>query len=337
MCEKDKPLFSVVIPVYNVRDYLNECIDSILKQSCRNYEIILVDDGSSDGSEAICDHYAADHSNITVIHKTNGGQSFARNVGINSARGQYFIFVDSDDYISDSTLEQFEDKIIKYGQLDVILSECMYGVEPDGKIVDAQGRLNASEYEGITGEQALTKMYETTPDWSPCGKCYRTEYWRDHGFAFMEDRVSEDLQLIDRVTLEAQNVAMISAHYYYRWKIQSSTMHGNFEKLVFDTIFVLADWNEYLNSRNLTRKLECAIRESLANLLEHTIMGNVFYIRKEKRNEAIDRVKEVSYYLNYDRSAEGKIIRASVALLGMSNTCLLLNKIKSIRKKKQNV
>ncbi len=334
MQSSNKYKFSVIIPVYNVVDYLKECIDSILAQTYKDYEIVLVDDGSSDGSEKLCDEYASLHDNILVHHKKNGGQSSARNIGTKIANGEYFIFVDSDDVIAADTLEQFHDKIRQYGQLDLILSESIYNIEPDGHIIDIQTKLNPTEYEGITGEQALKKMYLSVPNWSPCGKCYRTAYWREKGFRFLEGRISEDLQLIDRVILEANKVAMIKAHYYYRWKIQSSTMHKNFAKLIRDTIFVIDDWNSYLISKALDKELDFAIRASLANMLEHTVMGNIFYVAKDERKELIAGVKNVLYFLKYDLSAEGRLIRAACGIIGVRNTCFLLNKVKTARKKK---
>ena len=95
-------IFSVVIPVYNVKDYLPKCIDSVLAQDFEDYEVILIDDGSTDGeSGAICDRYAAAHpERIRAIHKPNGGVGEARNVGIEAAQGEYLIFIDSDDYIA---------------------------------------------------------------------------------------------------------------------------------------------------------------------------------------------------------------------------------------------
>ena len=92
------PKVSVIIPVYNVEQYLNRCIDSVLNQTYKDFEIILVDDGSTDKSGEICDVYAEKDSRITVIHKENGGLSDARNFGIDAARGDFLTFLDSDDY-----------------------------------------------------------------------------------------------------------------------------------------------------------------------------------------------------------------------------------------------
>ena len=97
--ELNKPLVSVVVPVYNVEPYLHRCVDSILTQTYQNLEVILVDDGSPDNCSIICDEYAKLDPRIHVIHKENGGVSSARNAALDAARGDYVTFVDSDDYL----------------------------------------------------------------------------------------------------------------------------------------------------------------------------------------------------------------------------------------------
>lgn len=100
------PYFSLILPIYNVAPYLKRCMDSILSQNFKDYEIILVDDGSTDDSPKICDAYAQNLSNVRVIHKTNGGLSSARNAGLEIARGEYIWWIDSDDWIEPGALEQ---------------------------------------------------------------------------------------------------------------------------------------------------------------------------------------------------------------------------------------
>ena len=91
-------MITLVVPIYNMAQYLPRCVDSLLRQTCRDFEIVLVDDGSTDASGAMCDRYAADHpGHIRVIHKENGGLSSARNAGIDAARGEFVIFPDPDD------------------------------------------------------------------------------------------------------------------------------------------------------------------------------------------------------------------------------------------------
>ena len=102
-----KPYFSIIIPVYKVEKYLNDCVNSVLQQTFKNFEIILVDDGSPDNCPAICDDISKNNENVKVIHKQNGGLSSARNAGLNEANGEYVIFLDSDDfYLDDKFLFQ---------------------------------------------------------------------------------------------------------------------------------------------------------------------------------------------------------------------------------------
>ena len=110
----DNELISIVIPIYNVEKYIEKCLDSVIKQTYKNIEIILVDDGSPDNCGKICDSYANNDKRIQVIHKENGGLSDARNVGIERANGKYITFVDSDDYIELDYIEYLYTLIKKY-------------------------------------------------------------------------------------------------------------------------------------------------------------------------------------------------------------------------------
>lgn len=114
------PKFSIIVPIYRVEDYLTECVDSLLHQSFCDYEVILVDDGSPDGSAAICDQYAHDYANVTVIHKKNGGVVNARNEGLRNAAGEYVVYVDGDDMIASDLLERLSEAIDTYSP-DMVL------------------------------------------------------------------------------------------------------------------------------------------------------------------------------------------------------------------------
>ena len=101
----NKPLISIIIPVYNAEKYLKKCLDSVINQTYKNLEIILVDDGSTDKSPEICDKYAEKDSRIIVLHKENGGVSSSRNAGLDIFKGEYLSFVDSDDYVEPDYIE----------------------------------------------------------------------------------------------------------------------------------------------------------------------------------------------------------------------------------------
>ena len=116
------PLFSIIIPVYNVEKYLNKCVDSVLNQTFTDFEVILVDDGSTDNCPAICDSYAEKDKRVKVIHKPNGGLINARKSGLEIADGNYIGFVDSDDWIEPEMYELFANMIKKYSP-DMVLSD----------------------------------------------------------------------------------------------------------------------------------------------------------------------------------------------------------------------
>ena len=122
-----KPLISIIIPVYNAEKTLERCIDSALAQSFRDYEIILVDDGSKDGSDKLCDRYAALDSRICVIHQVNSGVSVARNVGIEHACGTYVLFLDSDDALEPEALHRYSE-VSGAGRQDVVIG-CLAVIE----------------------------------------------------------------------------------------------------------------------------------------------------------------------------------------------------------------
>lgn len=116
-------LISVIVPVYNVEKYLNECIESVLKQTYKNFELLLIDDGSSDSSPKICDDYAKQDERVKVVHKQNAGVSAARNTGLDIAKGEYVTFIDSDDFVSEDYLQLLLQNMLD-GISVVIFGEC---------------------------------------------------------------------------------------------------------------------------------------------------------------------------------------------------------------------
>lgn len=118
------PKISVIVPIYKAEKFIERCVNSILNQTYRNIELILVDDGSPDLCPRICDQYAANDSRVRVLHKENGGVSSARNAGLDIARGEYIAFVDSDDYLEPCMYEMMLDKALSY-ECDVVMCDCM--------------------------------------------------------------------------------------------------------------------------------------------------------------------------------------------------------------------
>lgn len=137
------PIFSVIVPVYNVEEYLPQCIDSIVGQDFKEFELLLVDDGSSDNSGFICDKYKNRNDKVKVFHKENGGASTARNLGLKNAIGDYIIFIDSDDYLlENSFLRKLYQRISLYRE-DVILYGCKTLLK-SGKLITSRGKYSVT-------------------------------------------------------------------------------------------------------------------------------------------------------------------------------------------------
>ena len=137
------PLISVIVPVYNVEKYLRKCVDSIVNQTYKNLEIILVDDGSPDNCGKICDEFAEMDNRVMVIHKENGGLSSARNAGLDIATGEYITFVDSDDYIENDTYEKVVVAINKFDSDLIFFRE--KSVDESGKTIYINGDTPSGE------------------------------------------------------------------------------------------------------------------------------------------------------------------------------------------------
>ena len=209
---------SVIIPVYNVYEYLNQCLDSIIAQDYDNYELILVDDGSTDGSGELCNQYAANYKNAVVYHKENGGLSSARNYGINRAEGSYLCFIDSDDWIKPTMLSILMNEAENNSADVVACGFIRYYSDNDTR--DYSG--NSKQKQIFSGLEAKTELYT---NFSACGKIYRRELF-DH-IRFPEGKLYEDARTMYLLALEVEKYVLLSYKgYYYRQR--PSSIMGTF-------------------------------------------------------------------------------------------------------------
>ena len=183
----EKPLISVVVPVYNVAKYLKKSIESIVNQTYTNLEIILVDDGSKDESGDICEDYSLKDSRIIVIHKPNGGLSDARNAGIKQAKGEYITFVDSDDTIDYDMIEFLYDLILKFNTKMSICCQTEIFENTNKKNV-----IGNNEKLKLTGKECIRRMlYHDIVDTSAWAKLYSTKLFRT--VKFPKGKIYEDI------------------------------------------------------------------------------------------------------------------------------------------------
>ncbi len=183
---------SVVIPVYNVEAYLRECVDSVLDQTFQDFEIILVDDGATDSSGAICDEYAQKDERIRVIHQPNGGLSAARNTGLDAATGKYVYFLDSDDYIRQDSLKLLFD-LAEQEQADVVFFDAhvfFTDCEPDPKVYQYH---RTKDYGTKPGKLMLLELLDTDEYRTAVPlMLFRRDYMLQHDLRFRVGILHED-------------------------------------------------------------------------------------------------------------------------------------------------
>ena len=223
-------MISVVVPIYNVEKYIRKCIDSIKKQTYRNIEIILVDDGSPDKCGEICDEYAESDKRIKVIHKRNGGLSDARNVGIDIAKGKYITFVDSDDYVEEDYVMYLYSLIKKY---NTEMSICSYYVEDyKNKRIDLGAKYQEKALEKI---ECISRMLcENGFAVSAWAKMYNLELFQD--IRYPVGKLCEDNGTTYKLIEQCDLIAYGNESKYIYIKREDSIMNSKFSKKKLDLI-----------------------------------------------------------------------------------------------------
>ncbi|HJC74841.1 MAG TPA: glycosyltransferase [Candidatus Mediterraneibacter faecavium] len=218
---------TVIVPVYNNVRYLRQCIDSLLSQTLKSIEILLVDDGSTDGSGDICDEYAVKDERVCVIHKKNEGLGLTRNVGMSAARGEYFTFLDSDDYVDPDMYRGLLEQANKY-KADVCFggSTLFYdcGLQIPSEMKLAQEVYRGSEIKEKVVPQILGSApedaHEAIIGYSMCTGIYRRSIVKEHNITFYSERVYkvEDVLFKIEYFTYAQIVTYVkNPYYFYRW------------------------------------------------------------------------------------------------------------------------
>ena len=199
-----KELVSVIVPIYNVEEYLNQCVQSIRQQSYHNLEIILIDDGSPDKCGEMCDGYANEDSRVKVIHKQNGGLSDARNAGIEAATGEYITFIDSDDFIMQDMIECLME-VMNSENVDIV--QCSFTRDADYAMVEKERDSDLREKYNIYSENRMVAYVKgqtiATMAW---GKIYKTLLFRE--IRFPKGRIHEDVFTTYKLIHEANSIAV---------------------------------------------------------------------------------------------------------------------------------
>lgn len=296
----DNPLISVIVPVYNVEKYLPKCIDSIINQTYKNLEIILVDDGSPDNSPQICDDYAKKDSRIKVIHKKNGGRAEARNVAIDVAKGEYIGFVDSDDYIADNFYELLlKAALDNNADISICSSKC---VDEEDKEVESIFHFDVKD-EVLDKKEALGKLVKGNLSFvTLVTKLYHKKLFNNVRYPLGVHH--EDEYFAHHIIGEADRVVCISDEiYYYLVTRTDSFMHEVNPEKTIDSLYAAFDRYKCVKSLNY---------EDLANIQLNQVYGKLILCIKQldlkKYKKEIKKYVNIVFKLYFPKKEAFKIL-----------------------------
>ena len=284
------PLISVVVPVYKVEKYLKKCVDSIIAQTYKNIEIILVDDGSPDSCPAICDEYAEKDSRVKVVHRQNGGLSAARNSGIKIASGKYISFIDSDDFIQPVYIEQLYLTAEASGSS---LSVASYSHEEDK--LDAQLK---TEFKVYSDEEALKEiLIERDFFTSACDKLYLTKMF--DSIKFPEGEIYEDYAVMPMLFNEAKKISYVNSKLYFYRKNSESITKSVFNEKHMQYFKTAEKVNEYIKN-NYPEQLNHAInRDTNMAIAFYRKISQSDYNNSDITTDLIKRIRNgLRLYMN---------------------------------------
>lgn len=291
--------FSIIVPVYNVEKYLPKCIESIMNQTNQDFELLLVNDGTKDNSQKIIDEYVAKYpEKVYGFIKENGGLSDARNYGVDRAKGEYIIFIDSDDYIDSKLLEKVNDEIEKNSGIDVV-GYNLVDVDEKGQVLKTTEK---GKSDVLSGEEAIKFLVNAKLCFEPaCGYAYRLEFWKKNNLKFMKGIYHEDFALIPLVIVKASKAVFTDFNGYYYMQTQNSITRNDSldkaKKSAFDYLkgydFLVAEVNKMQFSDEYAKKMYMSY---IANAIIFKIETVDESFRKDYKKAVKDR-KAIQYVM----------------------------------------
>ena len=279
----NKPMISVIVPVYNAEKYLSRCIDSILQQTYKNIEIILVDDGSLDKSRVICDDYANRYENISSYHQKNQGQGAARNYGLDRCHGDYIGFVDSDDYIALDMYEYLYGLIVK-NRTDCASVSFKFTTDDREKLNNDNELISVYENEDVLEQHLLEAT--TTGSHSVCRCLFKAESLTD--VRFPTGMINEDIPFKFAALSHVERMANSNLIKYYYYQKSESTTRGAFKEKdldLFKATTMLVDM-----ARPYNEKIQVLAKAKHERSFFSILARIAFYgsgVSKERKNEIV--------------------------------------------------
>lgn len=305
-----KPLISVIVPVYNVEKYLRKCVDSIINQTYKNIEILLIDDGSTDASGTICDDYSQRYANVTAYHKQNGGLSSARNYGIERAKGELIGLVDSDDYIHEEMYDRLYTLLVEN---DADLSECKLTDVYNGKVHSSNNKIEVLIVNSETAIDYALKAEIASV--AAVDKLYRRSLFDN--VRYPEGKTIEDGYVIVDILSACSKIVISTEQLYYYVHRKGSITTNAFSKKNLDAI------DTYEKNYNIIKNKYPAILDTARMRLCWAYFYVLDKIIYDKTTENRDIKKDVIKYLrgNYSfiirnkQFTKGRKIAASMLMV----------------------
>ena len=311
---------SVILPIYNVEKYLSKCLGSVLEQDFKDFEIILVDDGSKDSCPKLCDDFAKGNENVRVIHKPNGGSSSARNAGLKVAKGDYVYFLDSDDFLlnpdffsrvfaaSKINPDLIVFKHIRYFENKGLYGECNYDYKVD------------KESFPVVVKEMVKKDAFFGMAWI---KIIKRSLLIENGIKFIEGLLGEDMPWNLDLYLNAKTIYLMdSVEYVYRLRDNSITTSTKL-KILTDFIDILESKYPVVMEADCDGELKDALLGALAKYYSNMLITYVRVEEKQKK-EYLGRIKKLSVLLGYSLSSRPLQIRRFYRIFGLRITLNLL-------------
>lgn len=320
--------FSIILPIYNVEKYLKECVDSILKQTFRDYEIILVDDGSTDGSPELCDKLAETYDFIRVIHKANGGAADSRNVGLKSAIGDYIIFIDSDDFIlSEHFLEDVNNSFSE--NVDMVLYKYSKFFDDTKNLAEC----NFSYESAKLKENYADKIYELVKADAFFGMAWiraiRKDILLDNQIFFETGLTGEDMDWNYELMLNVSNIELLD-NIYIAYRQRSGSVTASYKiKNLEDFIHIVEVWSEklrFIENNTLKKALLGSLAKNYSNLL--IVYSRLTDINKKEYKQ---RIKKLDWLLKYGMSKRPQMIAKIYRIFGFNLTVSALKILDKIK------
>lgn len=318
-----KPLFSIVLPIYNVEKYLAACIDSVLNQTFKDFEIILVDDGSTDSSPAICDEYAKAQPCATVHHFPNGGLSEARNRGLRLSTGTYVLFLDSDDYLRDEYVLEKIARRIEKTQADVVAYKFVKWFEASDTLgtcpFDFQLQNPSNDFAEV-GLQLTEKDAFYNSAWS---KVVRISLLKDNGVTFQKGLLGEDNDWYYHVALCAKTIDLIDEPLYVYRQREGSITKTVKEKNLTDMLWIFDKWTKLLVENQ--GKPSCKVIE--ANMAKQYCNTIITYSHVKGAEKHYAHLLRYKHLLSVGRNKRVVAFRWVRRLIGMKGLIFILKRL----------